>query len=83
MINGNKRNIERTNLFYIELHRITIKGITFLIFNYSKTLYIGNLLNKLEISELESFIKQLTNNTNFLKTSYIWLKIGLCLEVDF
>ena len=43
IINGNIRNIEHTNLFYIEQHRVIIKGITFLAFNYSKTLYIGNL----------------------------------------
>ena len=40
-----KLRIERTNLSYIEPHRIIIKGITFLAFNYSKTLYIGNLSN--------------------------------------
>lgn len=59
-INGNIRNIDRTNLSYIEPHRIIIKGITFLAFNYSKTLYVNNLSNKLEIKDLESFIKQLT-----------------------
>ncbi len=59
-INGNIRNIDRTNLSYIEPHRIIIKGITFLAFNYSKTLYINNLSNKLEIKDLEVFIKQLT-----------------------
>mgnify|MGYP003224160454 CR=1 FL=1 len=37
-INGNIRNIDRTNLSYIEPHRIIIKEITFLAFNYSKTL---------------------------------------------
>ena len=57
---GSIRTIERTNLSYVEPHRIIIKGITFLAFNYSKTIYVGNLSNKLEISELESFIKQLT-----------------------
>lgn len=59
-INGNIRNIDRTNLSYIEPHRIIIKGITFLAFNYSKILYINNLSNKLEIKDLEVFIKQLT-----------------------
>ena len=57
---GSIRTIERTNLSYVEPHRIIIKGITFLAFNYSKTIYVGNLSNKLEINELESFIKQLT-----------------------
>ena len=59
IINGNIRNIKHTNLSYIEPHRIIIKGITFLAFNYSKTLYIGNLSNKVEIKDLETFIKQL------------------------
>ena len=59
IINGNIRKIDRTNLSYIEPHRIIIKGITFLYFNYSKTIYVVNLSNKLEINELESFIKQL------------------------
>ena len=34
IINGNIRKIDRTNLSYIEPHRIIIKGITFLAFNY-------------------------------------------------
>lgn len=38
IINGNIRKIDRTNLSYIEPHRIIIKGITFLAFNYSKTI---------------------------------------------
>ena len=59
IINGNIRNIDKTNLSYIEPHRIIIKGITFLAFNYSKTLFVGNLSNKLEFKDLESFIKQL------------------------
>ena len=58
IINGNIRNITRTNLSYVEPHRIIIKGITFLAFNYSKTLYVGNLSNKLELKDLETFIKQ-------------------------
>lgn len=59
IINGNIRNITRSNLSYIEPHRIIIKGITFLAFNYSTTLYIGNLSNKLEIKDLETFLKQI------------------------
>ena len=51
-INGNIRNVERSNLSYIEPHRIIIKGITFLAFNYSKTLYINNLSNEIEIKDL-------------------------------
>lgn len=59
IINGNIRNITRSNLSYVEPHRIIIKGITFLAFNYSTTLYIGNLSNKLEIKDLENFLKQI------------------------
>jgi len=59
IINGNVRKIDKTNLTYIEPHRIIIKGITFLAFNYSKTLYVGNLSNKLELKDLEIFIKKL------------------------
>ena len=59
IINGNIRNITRTNLSYVEPHRIIIKGITFLAFNYSKTLYVGNLSEKLELKDLDTFIKQL------------------------
>ena len=59
IINGNIRNIDKSNLSYIEPHRIIIKGITFLAFNYSKTLYVGNLSNKLELKDLETFIKEL------------------------
>ena len=59
IINGNIRNITKSNLSYVEPHRIIIKGITFLAFNYSTTLYIGNLSNKLEIKDLENFLKQI------------------------
>ena len=59
-INGGIRNIERTNLSYIEPHRIIIKGITFLSFNYSDTLYVGNLSQKIDIKDLKTFIKELT-----------------------
>ena len=59
IINGNIRNIEHSNLSYIEPHRVIIKGITFLAFNYSKTLYIGNLSNSIEIKNLEDYIKKI------------------------
>lgn len=59
IMNGNIRNIDKSNLSYVEPHRIIIKGITFLVFNYSKTLYVDNLSNKLELKDLETFIKEL------------------------
>lgn len=56
IINGNIRKINKTNLNYIEPYRIIIKGITFLAFNYSKTIYVGSLANSLEIKDLKSFM---------------------------
>ena len=38
-INGSIRKLERTNLTYIEPHRVIIKNITFLVFNYSNDVY--------------------------------------------
>ncbi len=48
--------VHQINLSYIEPHRIIIKGITFLVFNYSTDIYIGNLTNKIKISELEDYL---------------------------
>ena len=56
-INGSIRKIDKTNLSYIEPHRVIIKGITFLFFNYSNDIYISNLTNKIKISELEKYLK--------------------------
>lgn len=56
-INGSIRKIDKTNLSYVEPHRIIIKGITFLFFNYSNYIYISNLTNKIKISELEEYLK--------------------------
>ena len=56
-INGSIRKIDRTNLTYIEPHRIIIKNITFLSFNYSNEIYIENLSNSIKISELEKYLK--------------------------
>lgn len=57
IINGSIRKINKTNLNYIEPHRIIIKGITFLAFNYSNEIFIENLSNKIKLSELETYIK--------------------------
>ena len=40
IINGSIRKVDKTNLTYIEPHRIIIKNITFLAFNYSTDIYI-------------------------------------------
>ncbi len=55
-INGSIRKIDKTNLSYIEPHRVIIKGVTFLVFNYSTDIYIENLTHKIKISELENYL---------------------------
>ena len=57
IINGNLRAIDKTNLTYLETHRIIINDTTFLPFNYSNKLFIENLNNKIKLSELENYLK--------------------------
>ena len=57
IINGNIRKVDRTNLIYIEPHRIIINNITFLAFNYSNEIFIENLSNKIKLPELEDYLK--------------------------
>ena len=57
IINGSIRKIDKTNLSYIEPHRIFINNNLFLAFNYSNEIYINNLSKKIKISELENYIK--------------------------
>lgn len=58
-INGSIRKIDKSNLSYIEPHRVIIKGIIFLVFNYSTDIYIKNLNYKIQLSELENYIKSI------------------------
>ena len=58
-INGSIRKIEKNNLTYIEPHRVTIKNITFLVFNYSNDVYISNLTKKIKLSELEEYLENI------------------------
>ena len=57
IINGSIRKIDRTNLTYVEPHRIIINDITFLAFNYSNEIFIENLCNKMKLSDLEDYLK--------------------------
>lgn len=61
IINGSIIKIDKTNLSYIESHRIIVKGTTFLSFNYSADIYVGNLNKKIQLVELEDYIKNLLN----------------------
>mgnify|MGYP000296280599 CR=1 FL=1 len=58
IINGSIRKIDKTNLTYIEPHRIYIKNNLYLAFNYSSEIYVNNLGKKIKLSELEDYIKQ-------------------------
>ena len=58
-INGSIRKIDKTNISYIEPHRVIIKNNTFLVFNYSNDVYISNLANKIRLSELEEYLKKI------------------------
>ena len=57
IINDSIIKIDKTNLTYIEPHRIIINNTTFLAFNYSNEIFIENLSNKIKLSELEDYIK--------------------------
>ena len=57
IINGSIRKIDKTNLNYIEPHRIITNNIIFLAFNYSNEIFIENLSNKIKLSELENYLK--------------------------
>ena len=58
-INGSIRKVEKTNLTYIEPHKVIIKNTTFLVFNYSNDVYISNLTKKIKLSELEEYLKNI------------------------
>ena len=58
-INGSIRKLEKTNLTSIEPHRVIIKNVTFLVFNYSNDVYISNLTQKIKLSELEEYLRNI------------------------
>ena len=58
-INGSIRKVDKTNLTYIEPHKVIIKDTTFLVFNYSNEIYISNLTRKIRLSELEEYLKSM------------------------
>ena len=61
-INGSIRKLEKTNLFYVEPHRVIVKNTTFLVFNYSNDVYISNLARKIKLSELEEYLRRNKHN---------------------
>ena len=59
IINGSVKRINNTNLNYLEPHKIIISNTTFLAFNYSTDIYVGNLNKKIKLVELEDYIKNM------------------------
>lgn len=57
--NGSIRTIDHTNISYVEPHRIVIKEITYLAFNYETNIYVENLSNPIPLKDLEEYIKSL------------------------
>jgi len=62
IINGNIRNITRSNLSYVEPHRIIIKGITFVAFNCSN---VKNMTNYRQLKKEQENNKQRLNELNY------------------
>ena len=55
IIEGNLRIIEKTNIAYVEPHRLVIKDKLFLFFNDLDYFYIGDLTNKYPLSKLRAY----------------------------
>ena len=58
-VNGSIRKIEKTNISYIEPHKVIINNTTFLVFNYSNDVYVSNLTKKIKLSELEEYLQNI------------------------
>jgi len=57
-INGSIRKLEKTNLTYIEPHRVIIKNITFLVFKILKSIFFSCIIiTKLIIYIKSTFVK--------------------------
>ena len=59
LINGNIINISKSNLAYIEPHKLIINGTTYLFFNNCKKVYINNLEHSILLNELEKHIREI------------------------
>ena len=57
IINGSIKRINNTN--HLEPHKIIVNNVTFLAFNYSTDIYVGNLIKKIKLVELEDYIKNM------------------------
>ena len=58
---GNIINIPKTNIAYIEPHKLVINNITYLFFNECENVYINTLEESITFNELENYIKMHRN----------------------
>ena len=58
---GNRINIPRTNIAYIEPHKLIINNITYLFFNECENVYINTLEESILFNELQNYIKMHKN----------------------
>ena len=56
IIEGYLRIVEHTNLAYVEPHKVIINNQLYLFFNEQIYFYLGNLNNKILLSELSEYI---------------------------
>jgi hypothetical protein len=68
IIKGNIIHIPKTNIAYIEPHKLVINNITYLLFNECNDIYINTLENSIPFNEFEINIKE-------NKTKHIDIKI--------
>ena len=54
---GSIINISKTNIAYIEPHKLVINDITYLFFNECENVYINTLEEFIPFNELENYIK--------------------------
>lgn len=57
IIKGNIIHIPKTNIAYIEPHKLVINNITYLFFNEYNDIYINTLANSIPFNDLEAHIK--------------------------
>lgn len=57
IIKGNIIHIPKTNIAYIDPHKLVINNITYLFFNECNGIYINTLENSIPFNDLEAHIK--------------------------
>lgn len=51
--------VHQSNLMYVEPHRVIIKGITFLVFDYEPYIYEENLSKCIPLNKFEDYLKNI------------------------